>query len=70
TFAGTSMLLSCLLVMAIFVDAMVEADFARTSVVIFVASVVCLITSLVAFLRDVWMSLRTLHLEVERARQR
>jgi len=70
TFAGSSMLLSCLLVMAIFIDVIAETDFARTLVVIFVASVVCLITSLAAFLRDIWMSLRTLQLEMERARQR
>jgi hypothetical protein len=37
-------------------------------VVIFAASVLCLIAALVAFLRDIKVSLRALHLEVDRAR--
>jgi hypothetical protein len=69
TFAGISMLLSCLLVMAIFVDVSVEKDFSLELVVVFVGSVVCLIAALVAFLRDIWMSLWALKLEVDRARQ-
>ena len=67
TFAGFSMLLSCVLVMAIFVDATVETDFGFELVVIFVASIMCLIASLVAFLRDIFMSLWALRVEVERA---
>ena len=67
TFAGLSMLLSCVLVMAIFVDATAEADFGFELVVIFVASIMCLIASLVAFLRDIFMSLWALRVEVERA---
>jgi hypothetical protein len=67
TFAGLSMLLSCFLVMAIFVDVTVERDFSLQLVVIFVASVLCLIAALAAFLRDIWMSLHALRLEVERA---
>ncbi|MDP3073086.1 MAG: DUF2721 domain-containing protein [Opitutaceae bacterium] len=68
TLAGLSMLLSCLLVMAIFVDAAAARNFAAPLVVIFLGSVVCLFAALVAFLRDVWMSLWALRLEVERAR--
>jgi len=67
TFAGFSMLLSCVLVMAIFVDATAESDFGFELVVIFVASIMCLIASLVAFLRDIFMSLWALRVEVERA---
>lgn len=67
TFAGLSMLLSCLLVMGVFADALLERDLGRELVVLFVASVVCLIAALVAFLRDIWMSLWALRLEVERA---
>lgn len=67
TFAGLSMLLSCLLVMAIFVDMSVERDFSLQLVVVFVASVLCLIAALVAFLRDIWMSLWALRLEVDAA---
>jgi hypothetical protein len=53
--------------MAIFVDVTVERDFSLQLVVIFVASVLCLIAALAAFLRDIWMSLHALRLEVERA---
>jgi hypothetical protein len=70
TFAGVSMLLSCLLVMAIFVDGSVQRDFSVQLVAMFVGSVVCLIASLLAFLRDIWMSLWALRLEVDRARKR
>ena len=67
TLAGLSMLLSCLLVMAIFVDASVARDFGTPLVVVFLGSVICLAAALIAFLRDVWMSLWALRLEVERA---
>lgn len=68
TYAGMSMLFSCLLVLAIFVDALVRREFGVQLVVIFVASILCLILALLAFLRDVWMSLWALRLEVDRAR--
>lgn len=67
TFAGASMLLSCLLVMGIFADMQIERDLSRELVVLFVTSVVSLIASLVAFLRDIWMSLWALGLEVSAA---
>jgi Trk-type K+ transport system membrane component len=70
TLAGLSMLLSCVLVLAIFVDASMARDFGRPLVVIFLGSVICIAAALVAFLRDVWMSLWALRLEVERARVR
>lgn len=66
TFAGLSMLLSCALVMAIFIDA-TRNRYGLELVVLFVASIVCLILSLLAFLRDIWMSLWALQLEVQRA---
>lgn len=69
TFAGMSMLLSCLLVIGIFVDVMAEDDFGLQLVVTFLASAMCLIASLMAFLRDIWMSLWALRFEVERARR-
>jgi hypothetical protein len=68
TFAGLSMLLSCLLVIGIFVDVMADDDFGLQLVVVFLASAMCLIAALAAFLRDIWMSLWALSLEVERAR--
>lgn len=68
TLAGLSMLLSCLLVMVIFIDASIHREFGLEMVVIFAASITCLIASLVAFLRDIWMSLWALRIEVQRAR--
>jgi hypothetical protein len=70
TYAGLSMLLSCVLVMGIFAAGMIEREFGFGLLVVFVASVVCLIASLVAFLRDIWMSLHALGLEVEKAREK
>lgn len=69
TFAGTSMLISCFLVLAIFVDALFGRQFGVSLVVIFVASVLCVIAALAAFLRDIWVSLKALQLEVEKARR-
>jgi len=70
TFAGFSMLLSCILVMVIFVDAALHRELGPEMVIIFAASVLCLIAALGAFLRDIWMSLWALHLEVARAQRR
>ena len=67
TFAGLSMLLSCVLVLAIFVDAGFRGKYGLELVVIFVTSVVSLIAALIDFLRDIWLSLKALELEVERA---
>ena len=69
TFAGVSMLLSCLLVLAIFVDAWLHRVFGVELVVIFVASVIALVSALAAFLRDIWVSLNALQLEVDKARR-
>ena len=68
TFAGLSMLLSCVLVMVIFVDAVLNREFGPEMVIIFGVSVLCLIAALLAFLWDIWMSLWALKLEVSRAR--
>lgn len=69
TFAGLSMLLSCVLVMAIFIDA-IRDTFGLELVVLFGASIVGLIFALVAFLRDIWMSLWALRLELDKAYER
>lgn len=68
TLAGLSMLLSCVLVMVIFVDASLHREFGVEMVTIFAASILSLIAALVAFLRDIWMSLWALRIEVQRAR--
>jgi hypothetical protein len=54
--------------MVIFVDASVHREFGAEIVVLFAASVLSLIAALVAFLRDIVVSLHALRLEVERAR--
>lgn len=68
TLAGISMLLALFLVLAIFVDALLQRAFGVELVIIFVASVLCLIAAVGAFLRDIWLSLRALRLEVDKAR--
>jgi hypothetical protein len=68
TFAALSMLLSCALVMAIFIDSSLSRNFGLEAVIIFAGSIGCLILALLAFLRDIWLSLHALHLEVDKAR--
>lgn len=67
--AGTSMLISCVLVLGIFIDAMLGRRLGVVLVVMFVASVLCIIAALSAFLKDISVSLNALQLEVERARR-
>lgn len=69
TLAATSMLISCVLVLVIFVDALLGRKFGVELVIVFVASVVCVIAALGAFLRDIIVSLQALGLEVDRARR-
>ncbi len=69
TFAGLSMFFSCVLVLTIFVDASLRRHFGLELVVIFITSIVCLIAALIAFLRDIWLSLEALSLEVGKARE-
>lgn len=69
TYAGLSMLLSCVLVLVIFVEAVFRKTFGLEVVVVFVAGVLCLVAALIAFLRDIWLSLRALELEVQRTRE-
>jgi hypothetical protein len=68
TLAGSSMLLSCVLVVVIFLDATMHREFALELVAVFISSVLILIAALAAFLRDIHVSLRALRLEVDRAR--
>lgn len=69
TFTGLSMLVACLLVVAIFGGALLDRNLGVVILVLFAASILLLIASLVAFLRDIYVSLRALGLEVERARR-
>lgn len=70
TFAGLSMLVSCGLVILIFANAVFESDLALLLLLFFVASILLLIAALWAFLRDIYVSLQALNLEVTRARLR
>jgi hypothetical protein len=70
TFVGLSMLLSCLLVLVILADASLRREFGAEMVSVFVASILCLIFGLSVFLRDIFMSLHALQIEVDRASSR
>jgi hypothetical protein len=67
TFAGGSMLVACCLVIAIFAGATLSRELDLVMVGLFVTSVLLLIAALVAFLRDIFVSLQALGMEVARA---
>lgn len=69
TAATASMLMSATLVLVIFVGTLMHQDFGRLMLVLFAAAIVLLVASLLAFLRDIFVSLGALHLEVEAARR-
>mgnify|MGYP002633265995 CR=1 FL=1 len=66
TLTASSMLCAGLLVVLIFVGAMTGQQVAPGIALLFFASAGCLISALLVFLRDIFMSLRALRLEVER----
>jgi hypothetical protein len=68
TAATGSMLMSAGLVLVIFVGALNHRDFPELMLILFGAAILLLVAALVAFLRDIFMSLSALHLEVEQAR--
>jgi hypothetical protein len=65
---GLSMLLSCLLVVALFAAAMFDWEMRAVVITLFAASILALIWSLVVFLRDIFVALHALRLQVDRAR--
>ena len=67
TLVASSMFFSGLLVVMIFLAALLEASLAGAILGVFVVSVLLLLGSLAAFLRDIFLSLNALGLEVERA---
>lgn len=69
TFATSSMLLSAGLVIVIFLGFALNRDFGGFMVTLFVGAILLLIAALAAFLRDVFVSLAALRLEVEQARR-
>lgn len=68
TLAVTSILLECVLVLAIFVGALLQKELTWVIAILFVASMLLLISTLVAFLRDIGVALQALRIEVEHAR--
>ena len=70
TFAGLTMLVACGLVIVIFINAVLDRDLAVLLMLFFMASILLLIAALVAFLRDIYVSLHALKLEVQRAQRK
>jgi hypothetical protein len=69
TFATSSMLASAALVIAIFVGATLHVDLEVLMLVLFLAALALLVASLVTFLRDIFVSLSALRLEVRQAHE-
>jgi Protein of unknown function (DUF2721) len=67
TLGAASMFCSGLLVIAIFANAVLGSNFAAVILALFVASIGLLLGALGAFLRDIFLSLNALGLEVDRA---
>lgn len=68
TCCGLSMLFSCLMVVVIFGVAKFEWHLGGAVLGFFIASILLLTASLVDFLRDIFVSLHALKLQVDRAR--
>lgn len=69
TWCGFSMLLSCLLIVALFLGALLGWPMKQVVLVLFGASVLLLIASLVEFLRDIFMALHALKLQIDRSKR-
>lgn len=69
TFVTSSMLASSALVIAIFLGATLHVDLSGLMLVLFLGAIALLVAGLVAFLRDIFLSLAALHLEVQQARE-
>jgi len=70
TFATSSMLMSAGLIIAIFAGTMLGVDLNAAILMLFLGAILLLIAALVAFLRDIFLSLEALHLEVQQAREK
>lgn len=69
TFAGLSMLMACGLILVIFAAAVLGRDLAVVAMIFFMGSILLLVAALGAFLRDIYVSLHALRLEVDKARR-
>lgn len=70
TFAVSSMLASAALVIAIFLGATLRVNLGGLMLVLFMTAIVLLVAALTFFLRDIFLSLAALHLEVQQAREK
>lgn len=68
--AATSILLAALLIILLFLTALAGLEIAVVLSLVFIACMVCLIASLVLFLRDINFSLHAFTLEIEAAQSR
>ncbi len=69
TFATASMLSSAGLVITIFVGATLHVEPAVLMLILFLGAMALLVASLIMFLRDIFVSLSALRLEVQQARE-
>ena len=69
TFAGLSMLIACGLIIVIFAAAVLGHDLAVLAMIFFMGSILLLVAALGAFLRDIYVSLHALRLDVDRSRR-
>ena len=70
TMATLSVFVSGLLVVSLFVSALLEVELSVLILTLFVISVSMLLTGLAAFVRDIFLSLKALGVEVDRALHR
>jgi Protein of unknown function (DUF2721) len=68
TLASLSVLLAAVLIIALFVAALLQQDYVLTISLIFIACLVSLIGSLIAFLYDIHLSLAALRLELQQVK--
>ncbi len=69
TFATTSMLLAAALIVVIFVGTIAHANIGELMLVLFAAAILSVVAALFMFLRDIFMSLAALQLEVQQSRE-
>jgi hypothetical protein len=67
TLAALSMFVSALLVVIVFVSALFRVELASVILAVFAGSVACLLGALATFIRDIYVSLHALSVEVERS---
>jgi hypothetical protein len=64
--AAVAALLTCLLILTIFVDDLLDIDLVQPTALLFLATMACLIGSLLLFLREIGLSSRRLYLVIRR----